>query len=150
MTLAALLLVALCSSLPEKPCATLAIEIESIEHSYFFHDKPGWLSASAYSEMGRGHRNELDLSVLLLVRLSPGSVDRVSSAIAEIDVRKGEEVVQTVRQRIATHEAIEQYTIPILVNGPLCDSIVVRARVLDCEGGVQDEASDELYFSCGE
>lgn len=150
MTLAALFLVALCGSASEQTCATLTIEIESIEHSYFLHEKPGWLSASAYSEMGRGHRNELDLAVLLQVRLSSGPVDHLSLAIAEINVRKGEELVQTVRQRIATYEAIEEYTIPILVNGPLCDDIILRARVLDCEGELQDEVTEELHFSCGE
>lgn len=92
--------------------------------------------------------NELNLSLLAIIEMS-GSTGTLPRSTVEVTVKKGSRVVQRERQTIGAMEnASDHCYVPVLIHGPLCDTVTIEARVV----GQRDvrPLMRRIAFRCGE
>ncbi len=128
--------------------ASSQVEISEISE-LVFNAKLGKLITRDESWNHGYPRNDLDSSLLLSVLLSgePGSYSfrHRLHALARV----GDEVLLDRSFAIGSFSAEGEYTIPILLNGPLCDTVELRAS-LETDGRVLDTKTFDVVYTCGE
>jgi len=93
--------------------------------------------------------NQVDSSLLATVEVKgePGSFAK--GRAVEITVAKDKKVVASQKTTVGVLDIRSgSFVIPVWIPGPLCENVVIRARLLGQPGG--SEVKREVGFACGE
>ena len=93
--------------------------------------------------------NQVDSSLLATIEVKgePGSFAK--GRAVEITVAKDQKVVATQKTMVGVLDVRSgSFVVPVWIPGPLCENVVIRARLLGQPGG--SEVKREVGFACGE
>ncbi len=98
-------------------------------------------------DLSERSRNQLDLSVVAVVEIA-GPRGAFDHTTAEITVQKGADVTHLSRPVGSLDERTGEYFIPVIVPGPNCDRVTIKAKLKGQALGTI--VSKDISFSCGE
>ncbi len=123
--------------------------IGQISYSSFRYKTGELLTSQELWDRNYGARNDLDSSLLVTVTVLGEPETRAMPLTLHVVAQKGGEVVDDRRSRVGPFDKDGALAFPLMIHGPLCDTVIVRAR-LETHDRVIDEQTLELHHTCGE